>query len=204
MMSIDNDKVFFDAMSDVVPLKYESKVDLNRKTVRDKDSSLEHRRRAAAEMPESDLNTLSTTGVVPLDGWLVLTFKRTGVQNGVFRKLKQGRYEAECTLDLHCMNTEAARREVFEFIEEVHELGLRSVLMVHGKGGSKLEKERSSILKGCVDHWLRQLEIVQAFHSAQPRHGGTGAVYVLLRKSEKKKQENREKLSKGRVPVDPL
>lgn len=68
MMSIDNDKVFSDAMSDVVPLKYESKVDLNRKTVRDKDSSLEHRRRAAAEMPESDLNTLSTTGVVPLDG----------------------------------------------------------------------------------------------------------------------------------------
>ena len=141
---------------------------------------------------------------MPLDAWLVLAFKRTGVQNGVFRKLKQGRYEAEATLDLHCMNTEVARREVFEFIEEVYQLGLRSVLLIHGKGGSKSEKERSSILKGCVDHWLRQLEIVQAFHSAQPRHGGTGAVYVLLRKSEEKKRENREKFSKGRVSVDPL
>lgn len=204
MMSADNDKVFSDAMSDVVPLKYEPRVDLSRKSALDKDSSLEHRRRAAAEMPESDRNVLSNTGVVPLDAWLVLAFKRTGVQNGVFRKLKQGRYEAEATLDLHCMTTEVARREVFEFIEEVYQLGLRSVLMIHGKGGSKLEKERSSILKGCVDYWLRQLEIVQAFHSAQPRHGGTGAVYVLLRKSEEKKRENREKFSKGRVSLDPL
>jgi hypothetical protein len=43
---------------------------------------------------------------------------------------------------------------------------------------------------------------VQAFHSAQPQHGGTGAVYVLLRKSEEKKQENRERFLRGRVPVD--
>jgi hypothetical protein len=40
---------------------------------------------------------------------------------------------------------------------------------------------------------------VQAFHSAQVQHGGTGAVYVLLRKSEEKKRENRERFLKGRV-----
>ena len=204
MMSADNDKAFADAMSDVVPLKNEPRVDISRKAVPHNDSSLEHRRRAAAQMPESDLNALSITGVLPLDAWFILSFKRTGVQNGVFRKLKQGRYEAESTLDLHCMTTDVARHEVFEFIEEVYQLGLRSVLVIHGKGASTLEKERSSILKGCVDYWLRQLEVVQAFHSAQPRHGGTGAVSVLLRKSEGKKRENREKFSKGRVPVDPL
>ena len=60
----------------------------------------------------------------------------------------------------------------------------------------------SSILKGCTDYWLRELDTVQAFHSAQPRHGGTGAVYVLLRKSEEKKRENREAFMKGRVPYD--
>jgi DNA-nicking Smr family endonuclease len=155
-------------------------------------------------MPESDLNALSTDGVVPLDAWLILAFKRIGVQNGVFRKLKQGRYDAESALDLHRMNVEVARHEVFDFIEEAYQLGLRSVLVIHGKGGSKLQKERNSILKGCVDHWLRQLEVVQAFHSAQPRHGGTGALYVLLRKSEEKKRENREKFAKGRVSEDSL
>ena len=71
-------------------------------------------------------------------------------------------------------------------------------------GESRAERERSSILKGCTDHWLRELDTVQAFHSAQPRHGGTGAVYVLLRKSEEKKRENREKFAKGRVPFDPV
>jgi DNA-nicking Smr family endonuclease len=126
------------------------------------------------------------------------------VQNGVFRKLKQGRYEAEARLDLHRMTAAIARKEIFEFVEESSHLGLRSVLVIHGKGESKAEKERSSILKGCVDHWLRQLDIVQAFHSAQPRHGGTGAAYVLLRKSEEKKRENREKFAKGRVPYDPV
>ena len=53
-----------------------------------------------------------------------------------------------------------------------------------------------------TDRWLRELDVVQAFNSAQPQHGGTGAVYVLLRKSEEKKRENRERFSKGRVPYD--
>jgi len=42
-------------------------------------------------------------------------------------------------------------------------------------------------------------DLVQAFHSAQPLHGGTGAVYVLLRKSAEKKRENRLNYMKGRI-----
>jgi len=34
---------------------------------------------------------------------------------------------------------------------------------------------------------------VQAFHSAPVRLGGTGAVLVLLRKSEEQKEKNRER-----------
>jgi DNA-nicking Smr family endonuclease len=198
-MSSDNDEVFSQAMSDVVRLKREPRVDLARKTPSDKDSSLEHRRRAAAQLPETDRNQLTETGIAPLDAWFVLAFKRPGVQNGVFRKLKQGRYETQSRLDLHRMTVEVARREIFDFIEDAYQLGLRSVLVVHGKGAGNGEQERSSILKGCVDHWLRELEVVQAFHSAQPQHGGTGAAYVLLRKSEEQKRENREKFSKGRI-----
>ena len=49
------------------------------------------------------------------------------------------------------------------------------------------------MFKGCVNTWLQQLDAVQAFHSAQPRHGGTGSVYVLLRKGEEAKQKNRDR-----------
>ncbi len=168
----------------------------------DRDTSLEQRRRAAVEGKPVDRNILTEEGIAALYPWLVLLYKRPGVQHGVFRKLKQGRYEAEARLDMHRMTAAVARRELFGFVEQAFELGLRSVLIIHGKGESKAERERSSILKGCANHWLRELDIVQAFHSAQPRHGGTGAVYVLLKKSEAKKRENREKFTKGRVPYE--
>ena len=202
-MSDDEQSLFLDEMSDVTPLKRESRV---RKGSKDnaRDSSLAQRREAAVLDKTRDGNILTEDGlaITPLDSWYVLDFKRPGVQNGVFRKLKQGRYEAEARLDLHRMTTAVARKELYDFIQESVRLGIRSVMIIHGKGESKAERERSSILKGCTDHWLRELDMVQAFHSAQPRHGGTGAVYVLLRKSEEKKRENREVFMKGRVPYD--
>ena len=63
---------------------------------------------------------------------------------------------------------------------------------------SKVEKEKTSVLKGCTNQWLQELNVVQAFHSAQPRHGGTGAVYVLLQKSDEMKRRNRLRFSGGR------
>jgi DNA-nicking Smr family endonuclease len=204
MMGGDGDDLFSDAMSDVVPLKRERRVSIDRGPSSERDSSVARRRQAAAQVPEADRNHLTQGEVKPLDPWYVLSFKRPGVQNGVFRKLKQGRYEAQSRLDLHRMTTERARREIFEFVDECHQLGLRSVLVIHGKGEGGGNPAQGSILKGCVDVWLRDLPVVQAFHSAQLRHGGTGAVYVLLRKSEEKKAENREKFAKGRVPTEPL
>ena len=75
---------------------------------------------------------------------------------------------------------------------------MRSVQVIHGRGENSSEQEQASIVKGCVNHWLQQFEQVQAFHSAKPQHGGTGVVYVLLRKSEQQKQLNRERFNKGR------
>lgn len=201
-MASDEEKRFIDEMADVVPLKREPRVAVRPGAVSERDSSQELRRQAAERGPERDRNTLTDGAVVPLDSWYVMDFKRSGVQNGVFRKLKQGRYETDARLDLHRMTAAIARRELFWFLEEATGLGLRTVLIIHGKGQTSAEKERSSILKGCTDQWLRELDMVQAFHSAQPQHGGTGAVYVLLKKSEEKKRENREKISKGRVSYD--
>lgn len=199
----DDDTIFRDEMRGVAPLKRDARVTLRPKHSQPGATSFEVRRAAAVAMPEVDRNILTAEGIAPLDPWFVLNFKRPGVQNGVFRKLKQGRYESDARLDLHRMTVAVARRELFEFVEESQRLGLRTVLLIHGKGESSAERERSSILKGCADHWLRELPPVQAFHSAQPRHGGTGAVYILLQKSEEMKRRNRERFTKGRVPIEP-
>ncbi|MBE9539649.1 MAG: DNA endonuclease SmrA [Proteobacteria bacterium] len=191
----EDDNMFFQEMSDVQPLKRDTRVALSGKNESGKDSSLELRRAAAVAGPARDRNILTEEGIEPLDPWYVLEFKRPGIQNGVFRKLRQGRYDAEARLDLHRMTVAIARRELFRFIEDCQQLGLRTVLLIHGKGETPTERGKCSILKGCANHWLRELDAVQAFHSARPQDGGTGALYVLLRKSEEKKRENREKFS---------
>jgi DNA-nicking Smr family endonuclease len=142
---------------------------------------------------------LSDEGVPPLDAWYVLGFKRPGIQNGVYRKLRLGHYDIEARLDLHRFTVAEARTEIWSFFKEARRLGLRTLLITHGKGFGNKEKSGSGVLKGYVNRWLRDVEDVQAFHSAQPQHGGTGSVYVLLRKSEDKKRENRERFMKGRV-----
>lgn len=200
-MNDDEDNIFQQEMSGVTPLSHAKKVALRHGNQRAKDSSLEERRRAAVTAPEMDRNILREEGLTPLDSWFVLDYKRPGIQNGVFRKLKQGRYEADAHLDMHRMTVSVARTELFNFVEEAQSLGLRTVLLIHGKGESKADREKSSILKACTNHWLPQLPAVQAYHSAQPRHGGTGAVYVLLQKSEEMKRKNRLHFNKGRESI---
>jgi DNA-nicking Smr family endonuclease len=191
-MNDDELDLFAQEFADVKPLRHPERI------VRPKAPPLaveavERRREAAVTGPQADNNILTEEGIAALDPWYVLDFKRPGIQNGVYRKLKQGKYDTEARLDLHRMRVTQARKSVFEFVEQALELGLRTVIIVHGRGERKAEKERAAILKGCVNHWLRELDAVQAFHSGQPQHGGTGAVYVLLRKSDTQKQVNRER-----------
>ena len=191
--------LFLEEMSGVKPLQREPRERLIRQSA---EGNLELRRQAATEPLHEKINSLLDEGVDPLDAWYVLDFKRPGIQHGVYKKLRMGRYDIDARLDLHRMTVKQAREEVKQFIDEAGKLGLRTLLILHGKGQRKVEQENTAVLKGYVNHWLQQLEIVQAFHSAQPVHGGTGAVYVLLRKSADKKRENRERFLKGRVPYD--
>mgnify|MGYP000358523496 CR=1 FL=1 len=72
-----------------------------------RDPSQEDPREAAAA-EKGPGNPLSDEGIEPLDPWYVLDFKRPGVQNGVFRKLKQGKYDSEARLDMHRMSASTA------------------------------------------------------------------------------------------------
>lgn len=196
---VSDDEFFQAEMLGVTPLKRDARERLLRKG---DEGDGQARRLAAAGEPEGLLNSLVDEGVEPLDAWYVLAFKRPGIQHGVYKKLRQGRYDIDARLDLHRLSVKQARVDVHSFIQEAMEYGLRTVLILHGKGQRKTEQEKTAVLKGYVNRWLQDLEEVQAFHSAQPLHGGTGAVYVLLRKNLQKKRENRERFLKGRVPYD--
>ncbi|HBS41409.1 MAG TPA: DNA endonuclease SmrA [Oceanospirillales bacterium] len=156
------------------------------------------RRRAALEnKPVTDPNSLRSSEVPRVGPHDVIGFKRPGIQDGVFRKLRLGKYETEARLDLHRRTVEEARREVYRFVRDCIEADIRSVLMMPGKGDRNTKDP--AVLKSYLAFWLEELEDVQAYHTAQPHHGGSGAFYVLLKKSERKKQLAREKFSKGRL-----
>jgi len=54
------------------------------------------------------------------------------------------------------------------------------VRIIHGKG--KGSENNLPILKNNLDQWLRRQDHVLAFCSARPIGGGTGAVYVLIKR----------------------
>lgn len=155
-----------------------------------KDAGLAARRAAATSAVVADDNTLSSDYAEPVGPHDILNFRREGVQHGVFRKFRLGRYQLEATLDLHRKTVEEARIEVFDFIRQCHRYDLRTVLIMHGKG--ERNPDRQAVLKSFVARWLAEISEVIAFHSARRSDGGTGAVYVMLKKSEVLKQKTRE------------
>ena len=168
-LSVMNDDELFGAeMSDVEPLNREPRERIVKASVVD----YAVRRAAAVDSVVSrDSNALVDDGVEPLDARYVLDFKRAGIQNGVYRKLRLGHYDIEARLDLHRMTVAESRTEVWSFFQESRRLGLRTVLITHGKGLGNKERQGAGILKGYVNRWLREIEDVQAFHSATAQHG---------------------------------
>ena len=97
------------------------------------------------------------------------------------RRLARGNYAVQAEIDLHGLTVVEAKQHLHQFIADSVLSGHRCVRVVHGKGRGS--GERGPVLKPSVNHWLRRWDNVLAFVSTPQVHGGTGAVYVLLRSS---------------------
>ncbi|MBI5782558.1 MAG: Smr/MutS family protein [Gammaproteobacteria bacterium] len=109
-----------------------------------------------------------------------LLYSRPGLQHSIMRKLRRGQYAIEAQLDLHGNTVPQARERVGTFLRDMQAQGKRCVRIIHGKG--KSSEGKLPVLKGKVNAWLQQWDQVLAFCSARPNDGGTGAVYVLLKR----------------------
>jgi DNA-nicking Smr family endonuclease len=101
-------------------------------------------------------------------------------------QLKAGALAVDAHLDLHGLNSDQARDSLLFFLHECYLQSKRCVLLVPGRG--KNSPGGQSILKREIQAWLTQdplKRMVLAFCTAQPKHGGAGALYVLLRKIRK-------------------
>ena len=110
----------------------------------------------------------------------ILSFVRGGIQDKLKSKLKKGQIPFEAKIDLHGATVKQAGKELQNAIERAYANGIRCILVVHGRGLGSFDNKPA--LKTHVNYWLRELPQVLAFHSALKKHGGTGALYVLLKR----------------------
>ena len=110
----------------------------------------------------------------------VLSWCRSSLSSQRFAELKKGLIRREGRLDLHGLQTASAETALLDFIAGEHVRHHRCLLIIHGKGSPQ---GQAPILKNLVNAWLRQIPQVLAFHSALPKDGGTGALYLLLKRN---------------------
>jgi len=110
---------------------------------------------------------------------------RVGLDPRLVGKLRRGEFAMQSHIDLHGMIQADARQALTDFVIASVRKGLRSILVVHGKGlGSPGGRP---ILKHAASQWLSHGTIgghVLAFATARLKDGGAGAMYVLLRRSK--------------------
>lgn len=100
----------------------------------------------------------------------------------------KGKMPIDATLDLHGYTQEAALEKLQIFIGHAYHKNYRNVLIITGKGLKSQEDglKVDGILKERVPHWLNHTamrSLILAFTYAQPTDGGSGALYVLLKRN---------------------
>ena len=130
---------------------------------------------------ETRIDGLSDQFVIDVSAEDELYWVRDGVQEVQMRKLKAGQIGFEGSLDLHGLSVEKAREQLWDFIAEAIKYEIRCVRVTHGKA-ARLDGKRP-LIKSHVNTWLRQHPQVLGFTSCVPRHGGAGAVYVMLKRT---------------------
>jgi DNA-nicking Smr family endonuclease len=112
----------------------------------------------------------------------------TDLDPKVYRQLRAGQFSPEAHLDLHGLNADQAQLTLLHFVREQYLAGKRCLLVIPGRGSNS--PGGLAVLKEELKSWLTHdplKRVVLAFTTALPRHGGTGALYVLMRKYKKTK-----------------
>jgi DNA-nicking Smr family endonuclease len=181
-IEMDEEQLFNEAMSGVTPISAEKgeKLAPSGKT-----------KKPAHSLPDDEEEALTllhnlVAGSIDMDFTFSDEYMEgsiSGVSRSIMKKLKRGKLPIQAHMDLHGLTKNDAEAAVRRFLINSHHRGLRCVLIVHGRGLNS--PDSIPVLKERLPVWLNRgpaRKIVMAFSSAQPYDGGTGAIYVLLRK----------------------
>jgi DNA-nicking Smr family endonuclease len=106
----------------------------------------------------------------------------SGIDRANAERLKRGLHPIEARLDLHGKTQAEAHHALVAFIHSSSDAGRRCVLVITGRG---FGPSGPGVLKSAVPRWLEEVGLrgkILAIAPAQPRDGGAGALYLLLRR----------------------
>ena len=178
----DDSNYFAEAMSGVTPLARQK---MRVARVPDTDARPTHPANSMDLEVMAHLSDL-ISGIAEMD----ITFSDEFIEGSVqgfdrklMQKLKNGLFPIQEYIDLHGYTRQEARVKVRDFLLRSYQLGLRCVLVVHGRGLNS--EDHIPVLKEQLPVWLSRgpvKKIILAFSTARPYDGGTGAIYILLRR----------------------
>jgi DNA-nicking Smr family endonuclease len=103
------------------------------------------------------------------------------------RRLSRGLVSPEATLDLHGHNLATAYDLLDRWLEDSIRAGARLLVLITGKPPGSAGATRRGAIRAAVGDWLhasRHAGRIAAVRNAHPRHGGAGAIYIVLRRSQ--------------------
>lgn len=105
------------------------------------------------------------------------------VDRRTVERLRRGQLRPEARLDLHGMTADEAHAALADFLRSARSCGKRCVIVITGRGKLGAGKIRAE-----TPHWLNAptlRPLILAYAEAQPKDGGAGALYVLLRRGRR-------------------
>ena len=172
-----DEQIFFDAMNDVKEIKEY------------RDIQIKPRKCVVTRGRNDDLRTLRALeeivrGKSPIrlsDTQEYVEWVNPKCRADIVRKLHEGLFSIQDSLDLHGFTVEEAAIEVDRFIAESLMRNFVCVKIIHGRG---LRSPCGPVIKGNLCGWLQRKhrKHVAGFVSARGCDGGLGATYVILKK----------------------
>ena len=111
------------------------------------------------------------------------------IERRLKRDLSRGRAPIDDALDLHGLTQAEAHHALRSFLFSAQARGAKVVIVVTGKGkvgaSSGSWMDEPGVLRRVAPHWLRANDlrsVVLGFEEAGRSHGGSGALYVRLRR----------------------
>ena len=122
---------------------------------------------------------------------------KPAIDAGHERAIRRGRIGVGARLDMHGMTQDQARAALSRFLNRAQERGVKTTLVITGKGAAVSPSGAASsgtapgrgVLRARLVEWLRSRalrDLVWGYAEAHRKHGGAGAFYVFLRSAARR------------------